>query len=770
MTLIATVAAFAAVICRPGDAPLFTLPKPAVTNGALREAAIPFRNNTRLFGRLDGQVMSALYGTTEALLERRYFPYLFNYGKARTATVEDLKSADFGVMRSLYDDSWFFSHHNPTIPYFNKPENRDFSRFGTRVAWPVSLLDGVVFGDREISVADVAVDASEVSFAADMNRFFASDGSVAWLVPSAFAGNLKPNGEWQERDALSTADWQGSYLLGMSEVPTWPDAYESVIGGANVATWGGDMIKYFKALVPEWVDALMKELRTEPPAKPYFDDLAGRGSRFSMPELYYANIDAPYIAYADGPSRFMSRRFAFANITASLCSRTLDYPSTVKWCPATALASSMLGRAPRYRYNMTKYSGWRTATAEVTIPPDAVQAAFADDVLQLEIDMAKVEVGKVTATNGVTDFAFVAEQPCAAWVSSSNQVSLTVSGIEAVCDSYADYGGYWEMTPANPDVDFSDYAWRVVCGCIGHGANGSLLFEVAVAGTRKDGQNVAAFQDGTSVAKVGCAEIRASGLVTNCAATVFFRDDVRGVEPASGNPRSFIGATGVETPSGDDGTSSIAPAARAKFLYDSGIISSVQVHGFSTVGMTTNAAVVAAVAGGGAFNPPTSPFEVVNKETSVFFRCKDGTTGGGVTAHEGLVVALQGIAATVREDVEEVAQRFNPSGTPQPTKSVALSSMKDSLAGTVRGMGKVNGGLMLDISILATGYDGATVANTPGTAAWGASIDKSRIKLDFSVTCTTNLAGSASAAYSFDVKPVVITEWKFPMMREDKAK
>lgn len=235
MTMLATVLTLASLACDPSVAPFFILPKPAVTDGPLRKEAIyQMDNYTNSIWRLDGHVMSAIYGTTEALLERLMFPQMMNYGGARFAPASKLATADFGddVPKDLYSTNWFsrryqLQKYEPSIfpSNFVAGVDRDFSNRGPRIAWPIDLVNGFVYADKgeQASIHDLTQEWGRFPNwsirSVDHPSISAAHYSSGWLVPKRFLRDDRgPSGTWCLNDPMATADWKGAHLLLLSEI------------------------------------------------------------------------------------------------------------------------------------------------------------------------------------------------------------------------------------------------------------------------------------------------------------------------------------------------------------------------------------------------------------------------------------------------------------------------------------------------------------------------------------------------------------------------
>jgi len=224
----------AALGCDYGFAPFFILPPPAKTNGVTDPRCIPGSVDfTNAVKRLNGDTMVAVYGTTEAFLERRIFPVLSNYGGGRGKHLKDLATSDFGngQYQELFGNTWVGTIES--FPHALKPAaHRDFSKTN-------GLVDiAETYDDRgnsrqETNIVNLTACGRRLNLANDLfnqvvvkgfGDFYGLDpsgtedrGLFTWLDPR-FDPTHQINEQWHEDDQLATANWRNNYLLAIGEL------------------------------------------------------------------------------------------------------------------------------------------------------------------------------------------------------------------------------------------------------------------------------------------------------------------------------------------------------------------------------------------------------------------------------------------------------------------------------------------------------------------------------------------------------------------------
>lgn len=799
MTVLATVLTFAALSCKPGVAPFFRLPFPAVTNGEIRTGAIPQRSNaTNFVGRLDGHVMSALYGTTEALFERRLFPVLMNYGGARFAPAKKLATVDFGdgIVKNLYSTNWFAKHFiypgsEDIVPScFVHGESRDFSNRFTRVAWPIDLLDGFVYGTRGLtaytnnvigaaSVSNiVTVDTAYMPISYSLDRRKNTQYQHVWLVPKAFAPeDSGPLGTWCLNNASATADWNGGHLLSLGELDL-RDCCPSEIFGSRRNPWSEQPPA--RELLPNWAQDFMWQLSNGPEygrKAIYFYDILGpnptpRGIKSGITgrDLFwnYPTNDPPHIAKTNATSRFYGERFAFANTVLSLCERTVDYPDKVSWVEATNTTSYPVFQAPRFRYRQRRFSGGHRGSLKMT-SSDGCKIVPDDSGVWAVWDLSKFKEGETKTTNWVSAVTSIVENVTAGW----SEGTPIASAVSPVSLSGSEFNFYPSLVAANSSADFGNYKWDVITSFDGNVGDGHLWFSAYVYGTQTNGVEVAPFMspyDGYS-AFIGSVVFNA---LEDIHADLYLNYDAsyKGVEPLFVRP--LKGPTSLEAPDVTNETEwSIAPAPRAQFLWDNGIIESIDVNKFTTVGVSTNELLLTGIVEDGmAFNYSQSEniWERQN-DTWMYFKYDEAFTG--VKSHSMLLANYELFNLTFRNDIEDIAG-MNPSGNNKlPTLEIAQIVPDERVKSALKDLFDSAGGVVsnhLDISIGSScDYFGTPLVtqDESNKETWYVSVAPSSFRLGLDFYASTNPPPRKSAAYGYEAKPVIITNWNFPMMHDD---
>lgn len=798
MTAFATALTFAALVCEPEVAPFFVLPCPAVTNRALRKRAIPQRvNATNYFGRLDGDVMSALYGTTEALFERRLFPLMMNYGGARFAPASKLATVDFGDgnVKDLYSTNWFAKYDGDIVPpCFARGESRDFSNRFTRVAWPIDLLDGFVYGTRGI-LADtnnvigaasrsaasdnlVAVDVAGMPITRSLDISRDPRVSYAWLVPKAFSPEDNgPYATWCLNNATATADWSGSHLLTLGEIDL-RDCCPSELFGYERSPWSDRPPA--QDLLPEWANDFMYQLSEGPSYDKdiFFDKVyhsqgkqRDAKNKISGRDLFwdYPTNDPPHIATSNVTSRFYGERFAFANVTLSLCERSVDYPKQVAWVEATNTTAYPVAPAPRFRYRQRRFSGHHGGSMTMS-SEDGCKIIPDGEGFWLVWDLSKFSEGKMTTTNEVSAVTSVVEHVTAGW-SEGTPVACATSPISL---SGSEFRPYFGPVEANSNADFDNYDWGVVSSFDGNTGDGQLWYSVYVYGNQTKGDPVAPFIDpigGGYFAFIGSVCFKTA---EDIPADIYlsYEAGYKGVEPLFVRP--LKGPTSLEAPDVTNETEwSIAPAPRAQFLWDKGIVKSVDVNKFTTVGVSTNETLLTGIVEDGKAFDYTYRENIWDRQNDTWMYFKYDEAFTEITSHSQLLANFELFHLTWLDDIKSRAAA-NPSGNnTEPTLDIAKALPKARVKSALTSLMESSETIVSNYLRLAIGsscayYGKPLVTQDPyNKSSWGANVAASDFKIGLEFNLSTNLPPRKSAAYGYDAKPVIITNWKFPMMREE---
>lgn len=199
----------AALVCRPHDAPCIVYPACAtVTTNGVRSASIPgsvtFSNSVK---RLDSHAGCAMYGMYDALIQRRVFPELVNYGGARGKGLSDIPVTDLIVRtpQGWRDDalSWLA---NDGLSDIAPRSARTFTNEIGRLAGVYQLIDERVLGYEN---GDVLCSILGGYYGLNEYRY-------QWLVPGINHEELA-SGEWSLDNEIGSTKWN-RYLLSIGEL------------------------------------------------------------------------------------------------------------------------------------------------------------------------------------------------------------------------------------------------------------------------------------------------------------------------------------------------------------------------------------------------------------------------------------------------------------------------------------------------------------------------------------------------------------------------
>lgn len=775
MTVLATALTFAALSCKPGVAPFFRLPSPAVTNGEIRTSAIPQRSNaTNFVGRLDGHVMSALYGTTEALLERRFFPSMMNYGGARNASAKDLATADFGdgILANLYTTNWFAktgwmrNYDDYGFPSnFTHAADRDFSNRFTRVAWPIDLANGAVYSEATEIHLDVTryetLGWGGLPFFYPLNKSMSTQSdSFHWLVPKRFLPeDPGPTGTWCLNDVNATADWKGTHLLLLQEL----DCSDLQ---TNYKLWGRQNPDV-SALLPYWAREFMYNIGGPDYQEDSYGGFIGLTSRgrncgIRGRDLFwdFPTNDPPHIATKTATSRFYGERFAFANTALSLCDRTVIFPSvTASWIDAANTTYFPGFQVPRFRFRQRRYSGGHGRGFNLSADNGVKITLSQSGGISAVWDLSRFTKDSFsTTTNWVNAVTSITEQVTAGWREHTPLASVASVVNLPPCDGRLDL----HTVEASADVDLNNYKWVFICEYDGWEDSEVLRYKVYLGGIPLDGAPAIEPFVGENPCFYGYVYFMSADVSADIG--FHYSSSYDGIEPIGGI-RPLRGPTILDSGSvTNEAEWSISPAPRAKFLWDNGIIESIDVNRFKTVGISTNETDMTYIMDGGKaleYN-----FGKNLDATWAYFKYDEAFKN--VKSHEQLLANYALFHLSFLDDINEIAT-MNPSRNHRlPTFETARELPQEWVEDCYKsllGAGVISN--RYDSSSLTCSYIGREPRVYRDGTEWYCDLDESGFKLSFSWSATTNPVPRESAAYFYDAKPVIITNWNFPMMHDD---
>ena len=763
MTSLAAIALFATLQVRMDVAPLFKLPDVAVLDRKLRESAIAQRNNYTNFPmRLDTHIATAMYATTEALFERRLFPAMFNYGPARTATVDSLLAADFsGKATNLLSSSWFTFDAVPTD--YATGEKRDLSNRGRRIAWPYDWMNGVFYGDIGPAVCDI------MPISNSLDEVDPARGERYWLVPDTLAGNGEgPTGEWCTNSPLSTAGWEAGHLLCLGEADV-TDLFE------NHSPWSLSCFNVITNLLPPWASVVVGAAQeAQPLANVSFSRLFRNSStpkdaKYSArakalgvggPTLFwqYNEYSKPHVSPSQVTPRLWWERFAFANVLSSLCSRTVEGGSVAEWRGLDDPPPA--AQAPRFRFRRRAFSGFHSATFSAStdtgfsiVPVDGGHIGVVCDFSKFE-DNGDFAASNTLYSATTSCVEFVA----AGWHETAPSASAVSSALSASCA----FSPYLYSVKANADVDFEDYEWTAMLQLDGLYGD-SIYYSIFVHGV-SDSSDVSPFEGGQFSAYAGSLVVSGAEQLPG---SIHFlvRSPYNGVEP-TGEVMELRGPTPLESPSvTNEAEWSIAPAPRAKFLWNAGVVSAVDLSKFVSVLVSTNENIMADVLAGKM--PAVNSRENLLADTSLFNRY---TSPSATDSHSQLVQAFQTFHE-IRDDIEAVAE-MNGLNTLLPTSEGAAeipeTFAKERAKDIFGGETVITNLVPLSASFTLTGVVAAK-QDQWDRSAWHLEMpDPTSLFPALSFDRDAGGGGSPrrSAAYLYEARPVIVTKWNFPLMQD----
>ena len=766
MTAMSAALVLAALACRPGVAPFFTLPEPAVMQGTLRAASVPGavpKEEAAL--RLDGHAMAAMFGTAEAFLERQILPSLIDFGGARGKSLADLRTSDFvlPVETGLPDidkrtnavlSRWheMFDHRLPS-PQLAFATNRDFSARGRRVLEDVSALVG--------------------SYAAVTNYFAPELNPTEgyWLDPRIDHKSL-PTGEWCLDDETATADWS-KYLLFLGEVPA-----EGVFSEDNTPFVPPVSLGFTDAF--EW-SSYMEEGGFPTLSKNVYDTASGSGRTYgvcpsgtargrAMPPMadFLSGLASGSCAsnvWGRRATRGWYEQYALANAVSAACSVLLDQCDPNSFYSVSDLRagySPSADRGPTYLFSREDISG--DVSGSLTLKADGKGVAFGgqsagDGVKPAFVMLVSPDDFETAGVNSEEDVAYstsTAWRVTSAWNDTSGRGSARVSATAPVRAELLRL----DATQVN-GVEDGTYP---LLASVSADVTGMYSFDLYM---RVGGSQV-------PIGHFAWPEISC----WTSTVSVAYSANVIGVE-AFDVKRPFVGPTFQDTPSlaTNEGWTVLGVHSIRGFGYHpmlfgktNPIIRKADLHSFAAVGCTTNDETIALVAGGNdfAWGRPKDG-ENVRKDTWAYFRSK--VLFGEMKDENEIRVAFENAYNDMKGAIRECAGRVpGASGYSQPGNRAATNvdegQLREIAAELLAEPFELAG---TDPTPWETGasvrWDGTKRTLTPVVGGSDAAGDGATVfRLEYVRSRTHNAPMRKSIAATYILSPYLITQWDFPMM------
>lgn len=757
--------------CKPGVAPLFALPPPAVTTGTLRAASVPGAvPEAQSVARLDGHAMTALFATSEALLERAIFPQMTNHGAGRDVlTPSALASADFGhFTRTNYTDDmvrpspwmgpniWNVCNYVPCD--LGLAADRDYSATGARLGKVYDLFKTVMGIPDSGSTSAIVLDYGERS----------------WLDPEIALMGEAPTGEWVLDDETQTANWQ-KYLMMLKErrhddITSYGkcplgDYYGIGITGSPEYSWADYMDAGEFPTIGDLTDLDSFDLDGK--------CISGSVRGNKQPPLSdllkkVAHVSSVSNLWAQDLRRVRRDQFALANAIAGSCHVLLDdcdpvayYYNTNHWAANYTLSGY---RGPLYRFLQERVTG--TVQATMVLKGEGQGVGFGDiDEMPSRygfgavLDADKLETVSFSNSVSAAYSTQTVNAVTAAWRDESGVFGI---GLKATAPMTAD-GIHFESSDfANADMPSGDYPlyWvrEITPGAVSH----SLYVRVDRGNGVVDSVNV------------GYMGWPGESSWTS-SVTIVYSASYRGAETVE-TKTPFYGPTFMDkkVPKGvDDRECSIMGYLYHPMLYASGILRSADMHAFACCGIATNAETIVTAANGNGFawGEPVTKGDAV-KDTWAYF--KGSVLFRNLADQNAMRSAFErAYDNTMKDAVSTCADKapgdFDPPGNINAT-SISAGTLKKMLDRLEPIMG-------LDWYP----SDGVPERNETGVfARWnredetvqlvrgdGTAVSGSDFAFTLTVSAWDKKAGDGmrgSAAAYYHIHPYLITYWNFPLM------
>lgn len=767
MTFAAT-ALLALIACKPGVAPLFALPPPAVTTGTLRAASVPGAvPEAQSAARLDGHAMTALFATSEALLERSLFPQMTNYGPGRDVlTPKSLLTADFGwyARKPVYDgyggpNKWNIKDY--VLESLVSATNRDFSATGARLGKVYDLFKTVMGIPDSGATSPIKLDISD----------------LAWLYPLIALAGEAPTGEWVLDDETQTANWQ-KYLMTLNELRhdditslakcPFYDMLDFGVQGEPEYDWGGYMQN---GEFPTLSDFMSENFSGSD--HKCINGSARGNKQPPLSELLkkVAHVSSVSNLWAHDLRRVRRDQFALANALAGSCHVLFDkcspvtsYYGTNQWAAGDSIPYK---RGPLYMFLQERVTG--TVTATMVLKGEGQGLQFGHLAYEMPtrygfgalLDADKLETVSFTNAVSATYSTQTVNVVTAAWQDESGVFRY---GLTATAPMNAD-GLHLDNTDiANADAPSGDYPLYWTREVV----PGSVIHSLCVLVPREGGalESVCVGHMGWPVESCWTSSV-----------TIAYSASFKGAETVR-TKTPFYGPTFMDRPSipkgVDESDCSLMGVGYHPMFYDSGILRSADMHAFACCGISTNAGTIASVAGNGigfSWGEPVTKGDAV-KDTWAYF--KGSVLNSGLADRNAVRSAFERAYDNTMKDAVSTCADKVPGDYEQPGNRSAtsisegtLKKMLDRLASIIwltwcpsdSPPSRNDTGLFIRWDNQA---ETMKLVRGDGTAVSGSDFAFNIYVIDSGVKGGDGMRSSAAAYYH--LHPYLITYWDFPLM------
>lgn len=770
-----------ALVCVPTPAVSF-FKWPTPQNAALETDDFPHAANVadylakRQTLRITPEDRDAFWQTNEAVWQRRYWPSMMPLGAGLKEDVP-LYELDFipegTTVANLLTTANLFTF-DPGCTILTNANRRDFFETGSRFVYVNDILGRWTLG----SSGGYAKDSSIYYTPLDESRKVR--GEHYWLVPTRYLDDPDPSGAWTVDAPLETADWQ-THLVGLGELPDGDvKGYRRIFaaqGTANVIT----------NLMPPWASAYCDRRKIDDFRSLYPADsssITSRGAsigktKFKLSDLCLClNYDSWKTWW--NSSRVAPNRWSLANDIAAVCERSLEGYHVATWTDATNEANAVTfptAQIMRYRFDEEDFTGDVRASKTTTNSIFSIYIPLTGTP-QLRLDASALHNLDWTdttayATNMVVATNIVEHTVCG-WRDVNQSVSLDgyLVDVPVYNQVVGDYSFEIEDNAASDFynqvnagtvtpyvwVDLRESPWKLRLRGVGH----PPLYIEGFPFTWVGGST--ALEIGTLTRST--ASFAVTGVVANVA--MAYASGYHGRNPVGGARNSNIAAyPDSEQDVRTKDTSSLPPTGRAWSIMN---YWSATVYGFATCGVSSDLAAVTDAVGNGRFDA------VTNSPSSAKLYARHWKESSDV---RGSTTATQWSLASSR--VSDVLDCFSKFGgdLEKPTRDAAEHPDADGLAASIR-EALLHASGEWQASPQTSAHEGEVLLQIPfKIEAQGnrfyvtIKADDMKLnpifKLTFSVGSTFRgddvVPPRHSAAATYEVRPVVVTDWKFPSMR-----
>lgn len=729
---------------------------------------------------------AAYWQTIEAIWQRRFFPSLTEFGAAdcEDRPFYELDFIPEGTTVKNLTNTLNLVTFDSGVWTLGNASRRDFSTCLGRISYVSDLLDRWALGSLRPSDKTTQNGYPVSMFSTPLDESRKERGEHYWLVPERHLADAAPPGTWVKDAPLETANWN-EHLVGLGELESSTNFFWALpYGHKPFDTFGTENV--LTNLMPQWArdycdwrrikrfDSLFDHT--------YGHSLRGRALNLALKDLclQQAKSDDFWL-----PQRRISPyRWSFANDIAAVCERSIDGYDVVSWTEPTNETNAVTfphGKMARFRFDEEVYSGdvmakamASNATFRLTIPSEGMPT--------LCLNSQRIEFSEISGstTNHVVETNIV-EHTVDGWRDINQQLGIAGYAVDLPIYSQAVTDYTFEIDQADEDT-LNEAVWRLNTHPDGYKAELWVDLRETPWKLNLRVRGIPPYtvegwywrwSDGSTALPVGTMpRFETSMIVSNVVGDISFS------YAANYIGRTPVGGARAETvsyPLSDwEGWRAAADTGTLRPIYRASALSGFwrsTLYGFATCGVSTDLAVTTEVITNGTFTTAARSYR-----TTLFNRhWKECSVNAASGSHqEDLVrdrkMQLEFCAAKVASNCEEPGRDV----ADRPT----VAGISNILTQTVRKLDVAGWGMKPN----SPEFEGEVRLQIPFTTTYSNYNKHMTIKisasdvesnplcrLSFVVADTVSGDDKVQPRYSkaaaYEVRPVVVTDWKFPSMR-----